>query len=278
MNSIKKFTEGIDTATFTGMGYLLWLNIKKQVFLWVFIGFIVLMSLSTITTWIRYYENSSYYQLGTIKLTVRAALIFGTLMPLAYICLFSIPGNLNALHKTTLIKRIGATRLTEQSFITIVTIWYFIISLVVVSIIFFGLAISVSLVDATGLGLLNNLFKAYIFTLFVTLLMVSVGVLFGTLNISQVLITIISVFLFVFSLLFGGFLLPITNTFGHQIPVFTKWALIINPFGFSSFSMASVLTGQYTIGTSLVAITYMLTITLLCFFISILKMNFNKVR
>lgn len=278
MSAIKKFSQGVDNNTFKGVGYLLWLNIKKQIALWVFVGLIVLAALIGIVSSIMAYKSSTWMTVSILRFDVRALLIAGTLLPLSFITLFSIPSTLNAMHKTTLIKRIGATRLTEESFIMLVSIWYTIISLAVVTILFFGMITISRMFGTSDMQLLDNMFKAYIISIFVVLLMVNMGVLLGTMPISQILVISISIVLFILSVLFGGFLMPVTNGFAVWIPTFTRWAVIINPFGFSSYTMASILTDGYGIGTTLISIIYMLSLTLLCFCGSSLAMNFNKIK
>lgn len=278
MNIVKKFTQGMDSNTFKGVGYLLWLNIKKQIALWVFVGIIVILALLATTGTIQNYNRETWSTAIQAQFSVRVIIVSGTLIPLLFVTLFSIPSTLNSIHKTTLIKRIGSTRLTEESFILIITIWYTIISVAILSSLFFGIIIISRVQAPPELELLRNIFKAYIFALFLTILLVTMGVMLGNMPVSQILVTVLTTVLFIASLLFGGFILPLTNGIGILIPSTTRILVILNPIGFSSYSMASILTDGYTWVSAISSIVYMISLSLLFFCVSATIMNFNKIK
>lgn len=277
MNTVTQFTKGIDSSTFKGVGYLLWLNVKKQIGLWVFIIFIILLCLYFEMYSINEYKNG-WYTIGETKFFTRMAILSGTLIPLLFIALFSIPGTLNSIHKTTLIKRIGSTRLTEHSFILLITIWYTLISLAFLTSIFFGVVIIGKILSPPELSMLENTLKTYLFSIFLVILMVTMGVLLGTLPISQILVTTISVLLFIVSVAVGGFLISVTNFLGIAYPTIVRLIALANPLGFSSYSMASILTGGFSLSSAIASIIYMVSLSLLFFCASAVTMNFNKVK
>lgn len=277
MQFFKTMTTGIDKSTFKGIGYLLYTSIKKQLALWIFIALIsiaMFYGIFSVIGGMKKGWNSAY----ETSLLVKTIAMLLTLMPIFLISVFSIPSTLNSLQRSTLIKRIGSTRLNEQGFIVIVWVWYFIISMTVMTAIFILMVMFVALIDTSNAGLISNWLWTYIFSIFVVMMFVSAGVLLGVLPVSQGFVIAISVVLFIFSILFGGILSPLTDTIGIFIPGFTTVAILVNPFAFTPYIMHSIFFGNGNGMLTMISIIYTLTLALTFFFLAAKFMTFNKIR
>ncbi len=278
MNVFKSFTKGFDKSTFKGVGYLIWTSMKKQIALWVFVGlFIAAAFIGEFFVFLNANHNS-YYEPAEVRFAVRSIIIAGTLLPLLLIGLFSIPNTIKSLQKTTLIKRIGSTRLTEESFVLILFIWYLLLSFIVVTSTIGILSFMALVMQRPTTNSLHGIFPAYLFLMLVLLMFVSVGLLFGSSSISHGLVIGLTVLLFVVSILFGGFLAPMTNAFGYALPNFTSIMIIINPIGFASYSMQSILTQSFGATATIVSILYLVSLSLVSFIGSANMMSFTKIN
>ncbi len=268
MKAFKEFKNGLTKQSAFGLISLLNKYTKKQKGLWITLGIFwavaLIASLSVLSN-----DWSSPLE---ILFMSKMIIIIGATIPILIITTFSVPSTLNSIHKSTMIKRIGATRLTEQSFVMVTWTYYFMLAIIVYVSCYMGFSIILGVFDV------GNLITSLLYSIVLISMLTSMGVLLGTLPIGTAASTTISIVLFIVSLLFGGLLPYVTSAFAILMPNVTIILIMVNPIGLStyvSYAIASGLAGTYF---ALLGTLYVLLLSSMMFFGSSMLMSFNKVR
>ncbi len=278
MKAFKRFTTGFNSKTFKGIGYLISKSLMKQIVLWVFIGLFLLLTfvlMSEYSSMILSPAEGGFD--GNIFSSYAHIIIFGTIMPLFLITSFSIPGTLNNIHRSTMIKRIGATELTEQSYIFIIWIWYLIIDMILILILFSG-SFMLTYVIFGNISLSIVWLYAILFSMILVITFVSIGVFLGTIPMPPAATSALCTFLFILSLLFGGVIMVVTKAITYSSPTLISLIIILNPIGISTYVMNYIFIGDAEVVMMLLICAYLLMISALAFFGASLIMKFNKIK
>ncbi len=273
MEVFKSFKKGISSQSVSAVNSLLWNYIKKQAGLWTVLSLIWLMLVLTI---IGYGVDSEYYSSEELKFMANFIVIIGSALTLLVVTTFCISTTLNSIHKSTMIKRIGATRLTEQSFVLITWTYFFVFS----CILFLSTYAILSILTwiAFKSFYITGIAKTLIFSIFMLAMFVSIGVFLGVLPIGTAASIVISIAVMLLAIFFGGFFPFIVNAISYKIPVIATSILILNPIGFTSYILYSVSSGTANLVLYTAGLIYTVSVGLTLFFGSSLVMSFNKVR
>ncbi len=269
MKAFTEYKKGLSKQSASGLVSLLNDYTRKQIGLWITLSIFWLMALFFA---ISLRISMHLYSAIEIKLIFNSIILIGAIVPAIIIATFSIPATLNTIHKSTMIKRIGATRLTEKSFILITWLFYFVLTIITYSVSF--------LVFSLIMGQLNisEMIISYIYAIIVISMLVSMGTLLGALPIGTVASISISMILFIFSLVFGGIIPWLTQILVKIIPGVTVFFIFINPIGLATYVLFGITSG--TGGTLLITLGTLciLMFSSMMFFGASMIMSFNKIR
>ncbi len=153
------------------------------------------------------------------------------MIPVVILCLFIISNSLSKISSTTLIKRIGSTRLNEKGYISIVSVIYTMFAFSIFFITYIFWVIIFKMLGASNSAIFSGNIVTIIYILLFILLMVSTGVLIGTSGIGQSSKTTISFFLFITFFIFSDLFLVKNNIWTSvYMPTFIRYLYIFIVF------------------------------------------------
>lgn len=233
MNNKKTITKqnvlkGINKESFTSILFLLKLFTFKQAKFYVLsviislIFFIPFVIFSTQIKQFGFYDNSHTFSFFFISLIMT---------PVVIMCLFVVSDSLSKISSTTLIKRIGSTRLNEKGYITIVSIIFSVFAFAIFFITYIFWIIVFEIAGAPSSSIFDGNIVTVIYILLFILLMVSTGVFIGTMNMGQVAKGIMSFFLFTIFFLFSGLFAIKSNIWTSiYMPSFVRYLYVFIVF------------------------------------------------
>ncbi len=255
--------KGFNFKSISGISYLLWTTVKKQ---WPFFLFIIIGSISNITTALTTSWDS----------TINTLFSFSTIVGVLFLTLFSIPMTLSNIHSTTMIKRIGSTRLNERSYILVVFLAYLLIALI-----YFYINVLIwwiVMLSAGKASLINTSVIYLVYSLFTIILMISVAIFLGTLPIGKVVQVIISFILAIYFMIFSGLIAPLSITLSVVAPILNIVMVLLNPITTSYYILTTIAQFSSTTLITVIGILYTVLTSLIFIALSMKFMSFNKVR
>lgn len=274
----KSFIKGLNRASFSSILFLLLTYLRKQKVLLV-LSFLIL--LGCIITFIIFGVIDGDAAVGTWDYNTGlfvSSLTFsiGSFAPICLIAFFSIPGILSSVQNSTMIKRIGSTRVTEKSYVLIVWIVYFLtLSFIYLftSIIF--MILQAILFKGSNIG---GSIATIFYMLLVIALLTSISTLVGTSPINRAWKISLQLFLFVYVFVYGGIISNLTNILITFSPVSSFVFIVLNPLALSLYIGNLIIFENTTIWLTLVGATYALLFAIALLLVSISFMSFNKIR
>ncbi len=277
MNIFGNFFKGFDGNSFKAIGSLMTNNLKKQVFVWVIVAMTLVGTvIGAGFLWFMNLVTGGEIPESLIFDSLNSVLLTATMLPLSMITIFSIPSIMNSIHKSTMIKRIGATKISEQAFVLMTWVIFFAFAVLFTTIVYFGL-LTMFFIFFGG-GVVDSWLVIYLYTLLTIVLYVSLGVLLGTLSIGSVSSTLLSVFVLGMTLLVGGSMEMVTNMFVAIFPRIAILIILLNPLALASYGISSLFAGTVSMTFILVTVIYTMMVSAVFFLWASKKMSFNKIR
>ncbi len=219
-------------------------------------------------------------------------------MPVFFLTMFSIPSTISQMHSTTLIKRIGSTRLNEKGYMLSVWIVFFIRALIyfAISLLFWTAIYSLivkyqimmaqvtddrisTITSKMILSLfLENSFSFITFSIIYIMFLVSLGILLGMIPIGQISKGILSLILFISIIIFGNILTPLSLTLNELIPVLSIFITILNPITLLSTILEGLYNGSFSMMYSVLYYILALTLVISTFLLAASFMSFKSIK
>ncbi len=278
--------KGINLKTLSAISSLINSYSKKKKLLFSFmIIFLIIMFAGTM------YELDLYEMQARIIKMCFIGLVF---IPVIFLCLFSIPSTISQMHSTTLIKRIGSTRLNERGYILTIWIIFFIRAIIyfLISLVFWTIVISSTPKFWTGVEfeelhltsriifsiLIENSFTFITFSIIYIMFLTSFGILLGMIPIGQISKGILSLFLFASILIFGNIFTPMGFFLNEKLPIVSILFTILDPLTLLSVIMESLYSGSLSIVYSIAYYIVAISLTMSTFLLASTFISFNKVK
>ncbi len=219
-------------------------------------------------------------------------------MPVFFLTMFSIPSTISQMHSTTLIKRIGSTRLNEKGYMLSVWIIFFIRALIyfAISLLFWTAIYSliakyqIMMLQVTDdkistitskmiLSLfLENSFSFITFSIIYIMFLVSLGILLGMIPIGQISKGILSLILFISIIIFGNILTPLSLILNEVIPVLSIFITILNPITLLSTISEGLYNGSFSVLYSVLYYILALTLAASTFLLAASFISFKSIK
>lgn len=274
----KNFIKGFNRASFSSILFLLLTYLRKQK---VLIGLSFLVLLGSIITFTIFgvidgdavngtWEYNQAILIATLTFSI------GSFAPICLIAFFSIPGILASVQNSTMIKRIGSTRVTEKSYVLIVwVVYYLALSLIYLSASIIFMILQAILFKDLNIG---NSIATIFYMLLVIALLTSISTLIGTSPINRAWKIALQLILFAYIFVYGGIINDLTNILISLSPVSSFIFIALNPLTLSLYIGNLIVFENTTIWLSLVGAIYALLFAIALLLVSISFMSFNKIR
>lgn len=266
------FIKGFNFRSITGIFYLLLTYMKKQ---WLFFTIILISTFSYVFA-VPSIINSGYMDFEEKSNSINLFISLGTIMGIIFITLFTAPIALTNINSSTMIKRIGATRLNERGYVLIVYLFYSIIALL-----YFWISLliwEIVLLIVGGAQYVNISFMYFFYSIFVILMFTSIAIFIGTLPFGKVLQIILSMILFAYFMIFSGVITYLPSLFSIGFPIVNAILTLINPMT-ASYYVLTLISQSMDSGAILAfGFIYNICLTLTFIALSMTLMSFNKVK